>query len=295
MNYDLVLLIDDFLTNRKQRVTYNTDGYTEWKSVTSGVPHGSIMGPLLFATYLNSYSVHDSQRTCCVAYADDISILHHIPENETDNMQIEANQLSDWAEYNQLKINTKKTKSITFARYNMNPVTQLNISSNLIEECTNLKLLGIIFSSNLHWKDHIDIVISKSWRAMAIIRKLRSFGCEKHVLWEAFLSLVFCYSCYSWPAWCDIDANSFKRIQPIIKLISIWSGREISLSMIREKLNSSCYKLKTNIVKNFHRHPLSRFFILSDNSRYSLRSNGILLKPAFFKSKHSRNSILKFC
>ena len=86
------------MNERQQRVKDPlTQNFSSWASVTSGVPQGSVIGHVLFVMVTNSLQCVDPERTVIVAYADDITFLHYVPPKSVDNLQIEADNLSEWA------------------------------------------------------------------------------------------------------------------------------------------------------------------------------------------------------
>ena len=138
-----------------------------------------------------------------MAYADDVSILHHIPPNHKDTIQEEASNIMNWALLNNLTINTEKTKLITFSRSlpapSSHPVTVF-INDQQIIQCDELKVLGLTFASNMSWSAHCANVMKKCWMSMSVLRSLRSKGFKPKQLEELFYSLVFCHMVYAWPA-----------------------------------------------------------------------------------------------
>ena len=68
---------------------------TAWTYCTSGVPQGSIPGPLLFSMMVNSYASVE-RSTQIILYADDLIILHHVAPNKKDNSQSEIENLQVW-------------------------------------------------------------------------------------------------------------------------------------------------------------------------------------------------------
>ena len=85
INKTLVKWIESFLTGRKQRVVIG-DNSSEWEDVTSSVPQGSVLGPLLFTVFIND--LPDRVKNECRLYADDSKLIGVI-ENEEDVIRIQ--------------------------------------------------------------------------------------------------------------------------------------------------------------------------------------------------------------
>ena len=103
---EAVAWISDFLTNRRQRT--RADGIlSSWAKVTSGVPQGSVIGPLLFCTVLDSLSpLHDNTRM--IKYADDVTILHFVRETGDESLQSEWDHVTSWSSRIGLPVNAAK-------------------------------------------------------------------------------------------------------------------------------------------------------------------------------------------
>ena len=103
---NLVDWIGSFLIGRKQRVVVNGKE-SSWASVVSGIPQGSVLGPILFVIYIND--LPDNLRGHVEMFADDTKVYAHIKDpQDGDILQYDLNSLSDWAEKWQLKFNVCK-------------------------------------------------------------------------------------------------------------------------------------------------------------------------------------------
>ena len=106
----LLKWISDFLTTRRQRVVI--DGYSSsWSEVTSGVPQGSILGPLLFLVYINDFPL--AVKCNCGLFADD-SILHRKVTSESDceDLQTALHSAYDWCNSWLVTLKSEKSKSL---------------------------------------------------------------------------------------------------------------------------------------------------------------------------------------
>ena len=151
-------ILSQFLTNRKQRVSL--DGcYSPFSPVVSGVPQGSVLGPLLFIIYTSD--MWCGIESNIVAYADDTTIYATIP-SPRDRLRV-ANVLSrdisnilSWCDRWGMKPNPKKSHSIVFGRSRTSIPAHPDIISKgvPIPNCSTLKLLKINLHLNIncvHW------------------------------------------------------------------------------------------------------------------------------------------------
>ena len=101
-----------YLRDRTQRVVLNGKR-SQWIPVQSGVPEGSILGPLLFACYVAD--IHHHIETNCIAYADDLKLYHRISSPaDVLSLQSDLDRLHLWSNTWRLRLNPSKCKFISF-------------------------------------------------------------------------------------------------------------------------------------------------------------------------------------
>jgi len=106
--------IREFLIDHSQRVRI-WRYYSEEVRVMSGVPQGSILGPLLFLTYIND--IWRNIKSKIILFADDCIIYRKILNiKDVEKLQKDLDRLGDWAEKNEMKINPNKSKALSFTR-----------------------------------------------------------------------------------------------------------------------------------------------------------------------------------
>ena len=98
--------IESFLRGRRQRVVLR-NGFSTWKEVTSGVPQGSILGPLLFLFYVND--IPDIVSSTAKMFADDTKVYRKISSKaDCDSLQSDLNELAAWSKRWLLEFNAEK-------------------------------------------------------------------------------------------------------------------------------------------------------------------------------------------
>ena len=169
-----------YITNRKQLVQIDNIN-SSLREITTGVPQGSILGPLLFLIYINDLAF-SCDNFSPIMYADDTNLVSTIcsfntcGQNLSNNINTEISRVTDWLAVNKLSLNASKTKMMIFHHPNRkikpSEIPSIQINGQMIERVNEFKLLGILIDSHLSWALHINYVANKLSRINGILTKL---------------------------------------------------------------------------------------------------------------------------
>ena len=152
-------LMKSYLRGRTQAVRDKYGNFSTWRDLDTGVPQGSVLGPLLFSIFINSLT--DVLKYCrFLLYADDLQIYLHGPTREIyallDKVEHDIRAVHEWTTLHNLFFNPNKTKIMIIGSpyqvgiANENSLPQISISGTLIPYVTTAKNLGVILDSNLN-------------------------------------------------------------------------------------------------------------------------------------------------
>lgn len=294
----------DYLSNRRQRVVFPGVN-SEWAYTKAGVPQGSVLGPLLFLIYINDIveDIHSNIRL----FADDTSlyIIVHDPETSAELLNSDLVKIDDWAEKWLVTFQPPKTESLVISRKTNKPAhPALNMQNQQIKEVDTHKHLGIHFSSDGSWHQHIQYVKDKAWTRINIMRKLK-FKLDRRSLetiYTAFIRPILEYADVVWDNCAQYEKDELERIQHEAARIATGTTRLVSLNSLYNEIRweplqkrrndhklSLLFKMKNNLTPTYLSSLIPQN--VGNISRYNLR-NADDLQPIHSRTVLYSNSFL---
>ena len=224
-------IIKEFLTNRTQRVCIDGE-LSDVRNVISGVPQGSVLGPLLFIIYTSD--MWSGLENKLIAYADDATLAACIdsPNSRShvaDSLNRDLTRINDWCKLWGMKLNPNKTQSMIISRSRTpNPQhPELSIDGTVLATCNSFKILGLTFDSKLTFEKHIRNVASGISQKIGILRKCYKIFGDQTIMLNCFNSFILpCFE-YCAPVWAsaadshlkllDNNMNAIKFLIPNLK------------------------------------------------------------------------------
>ena len=209
----ILLWITNFLNNRKQRVV--VDGsFSNYADVESGVPQGTVLGPLLFLLHINDLPscVNSKVRL----FADDCLLYREIKNNQDQiDMQRDLDALMDWGSTWGMKFNAKKCNIMRVSRSRKPLQHFYSLGNEILQEVSDAKYLGIQIDNKLDWNKHISTVAARGQSKLAFLnRNLK--GCPKKLRDTAYISLIrpaLEYSCSVWHPHKKSNKDKIEKVQ----------------------------------------------------------------------------------
>ena len=177
----LLTWIAAFLSNRRQQVVLEGH-HSGWIEVASGVPQGSVLGPLLFLVYVND--LPDAVRAGVQLFADDAKLYSSVPSaSDAANLQADLRALSVWSSKWLMSFNLSKCKVLHFRHANQE--FQYMLGDSAFANAAVEKDLGIYIDKDLKFRKQASSAVAKATQVLAVIR--RSFA----LINETTLPLLF--------------------------------------------------------------------------------------------------------
>ena len=204
----MLLWITNFLNNRKQRVVVDCS-FSNYADVESGVPQGTVLGPLFFFLHINDLPSCVNSKICL--FADDCY-----------SFLTQANKC------NIMRVSRSRKPLQHFYRY--------SLGNEILQEVSDAKYLGIQIDNKLDWNKHISTVAARGQSKLAFLN-MNLKGCPKKLRDTAYISLIRPALEYSYSVWHPHKKSNKDKIEKVQRR----AARFIS-NNFRRKGQSKCLR-----------------------------------------------------
>ena len=277
-----------YLCERKQYVQYG-DSTSSMSFIKTGVPQGSILGPLLFIIYMNDIAAV-TKKFHFTLYADDTSLVEPICTFSLDsdredystmskNINSELKLITDWLSLNKLSLNAKKTKMMVFHhRQKKVPKNDIKlfINSKKIECVAEFNFLGVILDQNLNWKSHVHKISGKIAGVAGTLSRLKRF-LPCNILKTIYNALIQPHLNLGVLLW-GINIGRIYKLQK-------WAVRAITSSKYNSHTSPLFKKLKLLRIHELYKLNMIKFFFKYKKGLLPAYFNG-MFEESFLSHDH---------
>ena len=235
---DVLRWFQSYLSGRRQRVVL-PGSLSEWVYIKAGVPQGSILGPLLFLLYINDIVKNIGSNIRL--FADDTSLFIIVDNPTTAALCLNSDleKLSRWAAIWLVTFYPSKNESLLISRKINKPIhPPLYMQNVQIQEVSSHKHLGLYFSNDCSWHQHIDYIKQKAWFRIHIMRKLK-FKLDRKSLETIYLTFIrplLEYGDVIWDNCTQYEKNELDKIQNEAARITTGTTKLVSLDNLYKEV-----------------------------------------------------------
>ena len=207
-----------YLSGRTQRCSVNGKLSTA-RTLSCGVPQGSILGPLLFLIYINDLP-NSLQNAVPRMFADDTNLTLSVKTLTELKLALapELNNLSCWLKANKLSLNVAKTElMIIGSRQRLSAQcddVEIRIDDQIIERVDHTKSLGLFIDAHLSWCKHVEEICKKVSSAIGALKRVRPF-ISKETAIQIYNALIIPHFDYCSPVWDCLSGYLSEKLQKL--------------------------------------------------------------------------------
>ena len=275
----------DYLFNRSQQVEIGNQKSTHFK-VMSGVPQGSILGPLLFLLFFDDFPEQLSQ-TKCIQYADD-TVVYVAHDNSTTIEKILNDEVENLYTYfyeNELVLNLKKGKTETMLfgtakrlSKQAQDTIKVEIQGQSVNHTTSYTYLGNQLDSTLTLNKNFEKAYKKTTGRLNLLTKMRSFLSVEaaHKIYEMVIAPIMLYSTLISLQLTTTQQNKLRSIDNRAKRVV---GGEVKINRIENRMKKKACLVVKQCLDGYTCDNFNGYFKLNEHSMRTRNSNKLVKLP----------------
>jgi hypothetical protein len=247
-----------WLTGRKQQVVLNGKE-SSWEEVLSGVPQGSVLGPLLFTIFINDLDIATSDVELLLKFADDTKISRVINSDmDRAGLQAALDRLMDWSDRWGMKFNVSKCKVMHMGRNNAK--NDYVMAGSVLEKTREEKDLGVLVQDTLKPASQCAKAAKTALTVLGQITRAFRYRDKKVFiqLYKQYVRPHLDFATQAWSPWQQADKELLEKVQR--KAVGMVSGlhsqeysarlKELKLTTLEERRHQAdmlhMYKMCSN-------------------------------------------------
>ena len=211
MGNSIINWIEQWLKDRRQRVVVDGE-VSSWKPVLSGVPQGSVLGPILFLIYIND--LEEGVTGNILKFADDTKLFRKVKEiGDKQKLQEDIDKLVKWSEKWQMLFNFGKCKCLHTGSGNTGE--NYEMGGTILSKTVKEKDLGVTMNANMKVSEQCRIAASKGNQVLGMIRRNITYK-EKSLIIPLYKAIVrphLEYCIQAWNPYLRKDVDMLEKIQ----------------------------------------------------------------------------------
>ena len=183
--------------------------------VESGVPQGSVLGPILFLIFINDLPDVISPKSTARLFADDCVLYRKINTSaDSESLQQDLDNLQKWEKNWQMEFHPEKCQVMHITTKRRPIITPYNIHGHILEQTDTGKYLGVNISNNMNWNKHIDQVTRKATNVNNFLhRNIRQF--PRKTKEQCYFTLVRPIMEYACTVWDPHTSSNIKKLEAV--------------------------------------------------------------------------------
>ena len=247
--------VSGYLASRSQSVVVNGKSSLP-APVISGVPQGSVLGPLLFLIYINDLTeINLTDGAKITLYAEDVLLFRVINSPEDfAKLQDDIDKVGNWSCTNHLTLNRDKCKYMIVSRRKTvsTPSSPLLLEGHSLEQVEMFKYLGVLLSHDLSWGEHVQSICSKARKILGLLYRRSYNNAPGSALLQLYISLVrphLDYASAIWSPYLTKDKTELENIQKFACRMAtgLWDSSYQDLLELVDLPSLECRRLETRL------------------------------------------------